>query len=98
MPYLKWQRAVLWIEEWVCNKDLKLAYRKISRKYHPDLNPWCKTSEKMMKKVTYAYDVLTDVEKQKEHIEMMREKIRQEKKDIEKKNKVKKTRAKKKRK
>lgn len=98
MPYFKGQRAVLLVSEDVSKEDLKIAYRNIARKCHPDLNPWCKKSEKMMKKITYAYDVLTDKEKQKEHIEMMKDRIREEKKAVEMKNKVTKNRAKKKRK
>jgi len=52
----------------------------------------------MMKKITYAYDVLTNVEKQQEHITMMKEKIREEQRAIAKKNRVTKSRARKKRK
>ncbi len=98
MPYFKWQRAVLTVNEDVSKSELKKAYRKISQKYHPDLNPWCDKSEKMMKKITYAYDVLTNVEKQQEHITMMKEKIREEQRAIAKKNRVTKSRARKKRK
>lgn len=98
MPYFKWQRAVLWIEVNATFAEVKEAYRKVSRKYHPDLNPWCLESEKMMKKITYAYDILTNPEKQEEHITMMKKKIKEEQSNIAKKNKVLKNRAKNKKK
>src|SRR6202167_2656361 len=43
--------------------DIRKAYRKLARKYHPDLNPGDKASEDRFKNVQEAYDVLSDSKK-----------------------------------
>src|ERR1700730_7241257 len=43
--------------------DVRKAYRKLARKYHPDLNPGDKSSEERFKNVQEAYDVLSDAKK-----------------------------------
>src|SRR5262245_27715867 len=43
--------------------DIRKAYRKLARKYHPDLNPGDKSSEDRFKTVQEAYDVLSDAKK-----------------------------------
>src|SRR5271166_3892230 len=43
--------------------DIRKAYRKLARKYHPDLNPGDKASEEKFKLVQEAYDVLSDAKK-----------------------------------
>src|ERR1700676_5511744 len=40
-------------------KEIRQAYRKLARKYHPDLNPGDKSSEEKFKEVQEAYDVLS---------------------------------------
>jgi molecular chaperone DnaJ len=47
--------------------DIKKAYRKLARKYHPDLNPGDKESEKKFKNITEAYETLKDPEKRKQY-------------------------------
>ena len=44
-------------------KDIRGAYRKLARKYHPDLNPGDKSAEEKFKQVQEAYDVLSDSKK-----------------------------------
>jgi molecular chaperone DnaJ len=44
-------------------KEIRAAYRKLARKYHPDLNPGDKSSEESFKQVQEAYDVLSDTKK-----------------------------------
>src|ERR1039458_7641771 len=44
-------------------KEIRQAYRKLARKYHPDLNPGDKSSEEKFKQVQEAYDVLSDNKK-----------------------------------
>lgn len=46
-------------------KEIKSAYRKLAKKYHPDANPGDKTAEQRFKEVTEAYNVLSDKEKRK---------------------------------
>src|SRR5260370_10315196 len=44
-------------------KDIRGAYRKLARKYHPDLNPGDKSAEEKFKQVQEAYDGLSDSKK-----------------------------------
>lgn len=45
--------------------EIRKAYRKLARKYHPDLNPGDKAAEDRFKKVQEAYDILSDDNKKK---------------------------------
>ena len=45
------------------SKDIRTAFRKLARKYHPDLNPGDKSSEEKFKQLQEAYDVLSDAKK-----------------------------------
>lgn len=47
--------------------DLKKAYRKLARKYHPDLNPGDKTAEQKFKEINEAYTILSDPKKREEY-------------------------------
>src|SRR5579863_10170805 len=43
--------------------EIRKSYRKLARKYHPDLNPGDKAAEERFKKVQEAYDILSDTKK-----------------------------------
>src|ERR1700688_2957782 len=45
--------------------EIKKSYRKLARKYHPDLNPGDKSAEERFKTVQEAFDVLSDDKKRK---------------------------------
>src|SRR2546426_7770861 len=40
--------------------DIKRAFRKLARRYHPDINPGDRQAEERFKRITQAYDVLSD--------------------------------------
>lgn len=54
---------VLGVDKSVSDDDLKKAYRKAAKKYHPDLHPGDAEAEKKFKEVNEAYEVLSDKEK-----------------------------------
>ncbi len=47
--------------------EIKKSYRKLARKFHPDLNPGDKSAEKKFKEITEAYEVLKDPKKKKQY-------------------------------
>ncbi|GAB4335368.1 MAG: molecular chaperone DnaJ [Candidatus Abyssubacteria bacterium] len=51
-------------------KDIRNAYRKLAKKYHPDKNPGDKQAEEKFKQVQEAYDVLGDEKKRKQYDQM----------------------------
>ena len=61
----------LGVSEDASESDIKKAYRKLSRKYHPDLNPGDAVAEKKFKEISEAYDVLSD-KKQREEYDQIR--------------------------
>src|ERR1044071_6129942 len=46
-------------------EDIRKAYRKLARKYHPDINPGDKSAEEKFKEISVAYEVLSDADKRK---------------------------------
>jgi len=48
-------------------EDIKKAYRKLARKYHPDVNPGDKSAEEKFKRISEAYDILGDPAKREEY-------------------------------
>src|SRR5262249_32797840 len=55
----------LGVERNASQDDIRKAYRKLARKYHPDINPGNKEAENKFKELSVAYDVLSDAEKRK---------------------------------
>jgi molecular chaperone DnaJ len=49
------------------DEEIKKAYRKLARQYHPDRNPGDKQSEERFKQISQAHDVLSDADKRKEY-------------------------------
>ena len=54
---------VLGVSRGASEDEIKKAYKKMARKYHPDLNPGDKTAEEKFKEVNEAYEVLSDANK-----------------------------------
>lgn len=56
---------VLGVNKKADSQEIKKAYRKLAKKYHPDTNPGDTKAEQLFKEVTEAYNVLSDEEKRK---------------------------------
>ena len=54
---------VLGVDRSASEDEIKKAYKKMARKYHPDLNPGDKSAEEKFKEVNEAYEVLSDANK-----------------------------------
>lgn len=57
--------AILGVSKTASAEDIKKAYRRQARKYHPDVNPGDKAAEEKFKKISEAFDILGDPEKRK---------------------------------
>jgi molecular chaperone DnaJ len=58
---------ILGVDETASQDEIKKAYRKLAKKYHPDLNRGNKAAENRFKEVSEAYDILGDKEKRKKY-------------------------------
>jgi curved DNA-binding protein len=58
---------VLGLDKSASDKDIKNAYRKLARKYHPDLNPNDAEANKKFQQINEANEVLSDPEKRKKY-------------------------------
>lgn len=58
---------ILGLSKTATTEEIKKAYRKLARKYHPDLNPGDKEAEKKFKEINEANEVLSDPENRKKY-------------------------------
>ncbi|MFA5800927.1 MAG: molecular chaperone DnaJ [Thermoleophilia bacterium] len=58
---------IIGVDKGASQADIKKAYRKLARKYHPDANPDDKSAESKFKEISAAYDVLSDPGKRKQY-------------------------------
>jgi DnaJ-class molecular chaperone len=58
---------VLGVPRTASDKEVRSAYRRLARKYHPDLNPGDKSAESRFKELQTAYDVLSDPAKRQKY-------------------------------
>ena len=63
---------LLGVSDTATPKEIKSAYRKLSREYHPDNNPGDAAAEERFKEVSAAYDVVGNDERRKEYDEVRR--------------------------
>jgi curved DNA-binding protein len=55
--------GILGVQRGASEDEIRTSYRKLARKYHPDVNPNDPKAEDQFKEVAFAYDVLSDAEK-----------------------------------
>ncbi len=66
MPFIDYYK-ILGVDKNASTDDIKKAYRKLARKYHPDLNPNDKDAHKTFQQINEANEVLSDPEKRKKY-------------------------------
>jgi len=59
--------SILGVSKSASTDDIKRAFRKLARKYHPDVNPGDSAAEAKFKEVSEAYEVLSDSEKRRKY-------------------------------
>jgi curved DNA-binding protein len=59
--------SILGVAKNSSSEDLKKSYRRLARKYHPDMNPGDKNAENRFKEITEAYEVLSDADKRRRY-------------------------------
>jgi curved DNA-binding protein len=62
--------STLGVAKTATDKEIKQAFRKLARKYHPDVNPGDKAAEAKFKEVNEANEVLSDPDKRKKYDEL----------------------------
>ena len=54
---------ILGVNRDATSEEIKKAYRRLARQYHPDVNPGDETAEEKFKEIGEAYDILSDTAK-----------------------------------
>jgi DnaJ-class molecular chaperone len=62
--------ATLGVSKTATDKEIKQAFRKLARKYHPDVNPGDKAAEARFKEINEAHEVLSDADKRRKYDEL----------------------------
>src|SRR5689334_15609279 len=67
MPATKDPYKTLGVDKKASDEEIKKAYRKLARQYHPDRNPNDASAEERFKEIQGAYSILSDPEKRKQY-------------------------------
>ena len=59
--------SILGVNRSASEREIKQAYRRLARRYHPDVNPGDKSAEEKFKQINEAYEVLSDKEKRQKY-------------------------------
>ena len=59
--------SILGVERDASEREIKQAFRRLARKYHPDVNPGDKSAEGKFKQINEAYEVLSDKDKRQKY-------------------------------
>lgn len=66
MEYKDYYR-ILGVDRNASQEDIKRAYRRLARQFHPDMNPGDKAAEERFKEINEAYQVLSDPQKRRQY-------------------------------
>ncbi|GAF94058.1 unnamed protein product, partial [marine sediment metagenome] len=58
---------ILGVKRDASQKEIRQAYRRLARRFHPDVNPGDKAAEARFKEINEAHEVLSDPEKRKKY-------------------------------